>query len=151
MAPSQQPCLLPRSVYLTGLTGRAREVSATPQRAPVVAAAAMEGGSGFTNLVIGPLLQCAEAATLGMPFEARARPLRRRGCFRCAGDASTRCRARCGRRAWGAFARRAPSKRSRTCTLREVASGTAARGALLCFMRALEQLLQLHSLQSRAA
>jgi hypothetical protein len=29
------------------------------------------GGSGLTNLLLGPLLQCMEAATLGMPFEAR--------------------------------------------------------------------------------
>jgi hypothetical protein len=72
MAPHEQPCLLPRAVYLSALAPRGQAGTHAP---PFAAAAAMEvtGGSGVTNLLLGPLLQCMEAATLGMPLEARAR------------------------------------------------------------------------------
>jgi hypothetical protein len=67
--PHQDACLLPRSLYLSGLSGPTR-APAAPRHA--LAASAVEaGGSGLTNLLLGPLLQCMEAATLGMPFEAR--------------------------------------------------------------------------------
>lgn len=37
--------------------------------------AAMEmKGAGWQNAIIGPVLQCLEAATLGMPFEVLANP-----------------------------------------------------------------------------
>jgi len=68
MAPPEQPCLVPRSIYAAAAAHRLQP------RPRFAAAAAMEssaGGSGLTNLVLGPLLQCMEAATLGMPFEAR--------------------------------------------------------------------------------
>jgi hypothetical protein len=69
MAPHEQPCLLPRAVYLSALAPRGQAGIGMP----FAAAAAMEpGGSGMTNLLLGPLLQCMEAATLGMPLEARA-------------------------------------------------------------------------------
>jgi len=40
-------------------------------RAPFAAAAALErsSGGGLANAVLGPAIQCAEAASLGMPFE----------------------------------------------------------------------------------
>ncbi len=39
-----------------------------PATFPIPAAMEMKGG-GWQNAVIGPVLQCLEAATLGMPFE----------------------------------------------------------------------------------
>ena len=76
MAPGEQhPCLLPRAAYLAAALSP--RVAARPA---TCAASAMEatGGSGLTNLLLGPLLQCMEAATLGMPFEARAAAARSR-------------------------------------------------------------------------
>ena len=75
MAPREQPCLVPRAIYASALAPAARRSLHTG-----FAASPMEssGGSGLTNLLIGPLLQCLEAATLGMPLEARALLWRRR-------------------------------------------------------------------------
>jgi hypothetical protein len=69
MAPLEQPTLCPKQIYLSALS----PVRRSPQRGGFAASAAMEssGGSGMTNLLLGPLLQCLEAASLGMPFEAR--------------------------------------------------------------------------------
>ncbi len=39
--------------------------------APFIPAAMEMKGGGWQNAVIGPVLQCLEAATLGMPFEVR--------------------------------------------------------------------------------
>lgn len=36
-----------------------------------VAAAALEAGKGWQSAVLGPSLQCFEAASLGMPLEVR--------------------------------------------------------------------------------
>ena len=70
MAPLEQPCFVPRSVYVSA----ALRGSSSSSLRTGFAASPMEasGGSGMTNLLLGPLLQCLEAATLGMPFEARA-------------------------------------------------------------------------------
>lgn len=38
-----------------------------------VAAAALEAGKGWQSAVLGPSLQCFEAASLGMPLEVRRR------------------------------------------------------------------------------
>ena len=69
MAPGEHPSLMPRAAYLAA----ALSPRVTAARSAPFAASAMEssGGSGLTNLLLGPLLQCMEAATLGMPFEAR--------------------------------------------------------------------------------
>ena len=81
MAPGgeQHPCLLPRAAYLAAALSPRVNIAARPA-ATCAAASAMEatGGSGLTNLLLGPLLQCMEAATLGMPFEARAAAARSR-------------------------------------------------------------------------
>lgn len=46
--------------------------SAALHRSPFLIPAALESkGGGWQNAVIGPVLQCLEAATLGMPFEVR--------------------------------------------------------------------------------
>ena len=37
---------------------------------PIIPAALELKGGGWQNAVIGPVLQCMEAATLGMPLEA---------------------------------------------------------------------------------
>ena len=39
------------------------------QKAPFIPAAMEMKGGGWQNAVIGPVLQCLEAATLGMPLE----------------------------------------------------------------------------------
>ena len=77
MAPPEQPVLVPRAIYTSALAPVRRALQ--PRG---FAASPMEssGGSGMTNLLLGPLLQCLEAASLGMPFEARrpAKPASRR-------------------------------------------------------------------------
>ena len=46
------------------------------QHPPLLIPAALEmKGGGWQNAVIGPVLQCLEAATLGMPLEVRMRAL----------------------------------------------------------------------------
>lgn len=58
-----------------GLLGAPAACYAVPvahTSSPLRIASAIElkgGGGDWRNLVIGPLLQCMEAATLGMPFE----------------------------------------------------------------------------------
>lgn len=48
-----------------------RLLSGSAERRPITVPAAVElpAGGGLANLLIGPVLQCLEAATLGQPFE----------------------------------------------------------------------------------
>ncbi len=65
---------VPESCYTVPLHHSLRNsTSASPQASDfptmfIPAAMEMKGG-GWQNAVIGPVLQCLEAATLGMPFE----------------------------------------------------------------------------------
>ena len=49
-------------------------LSGAGERRPITVPAAVEfaAGGGLANLLIGPILQCLEAATLGQPFEVGA-------------------------------------------------------------------------------
>ena len=76
-APFSLPApFVPSAVEWSATQYADRLLSCSAERRPISVPAAVElaAGGGLANLLIGPVLQCLEAATLGQPFEVGLEP-----------------------------------------------------------------------------